>query len=99
MSDTEFKEYPDGGSLKRNVVKRSESSPDYWGTIAIDLSNTAAVKVVDGLSVFKISGWKKLNKEGKTYLSLSINRHVPEHNASAERKLTSSFGQDDDVPF
>jgi uncharacterized protein (DUF736 family) len=99
MSDTEFKEYPDSGSLKANSIKKSESSPDYWGTIAIDLSNTAAVKVVDGLSVFKISGWKKRNKEGQTYLSLSINRYVPEHNAMAERKLSSSFGQDDDVPF
>ena len=99
MSEKEFKEYPDGGSLKANTTKKLESSPDYWGTIAIDLSNTTAVKVVDGLSVFKISGWKKRNKEGQTYLSLSINRYVPEHNAMAERKLSSSFGQDEDVPF
>ena len=99
MSEKEFKEYPDGGSLKANTTKKLESSPDYWGSIAIDLSNSTAVQVVDGLSVFKISGWKKRNKEGKTYLSLSINRYVSEHNASAERKLLSSFGQDDDVPF
>lgn len=99
MSDKEFTEYPDSGSLKASAVKKSESSPDYWGTIAIDLSNTTAVKVVDGLSVFKISGWKKRNKEGQTYLSLSINRYVPEHNAVSERKLSSSFGQDEDVPF
>ena len=99
MSDKEFIEYPDSGSLKASAVKKSESSPDYWGTIAIDLSNTTAVKVVDGLSVFKISGWKKRNKEGQTYLSLSINRYVPEHNAVSERKLSSSFGQDEDVPF
>ena len=99
MSDKEFTEYPDSGSLKASAVKKSESSPDYWGTIAIDLSNTTAVKVVDGLSVFKISGWKKRNKEGQTYLSLSINRYVPEHNAVSERKLSSSFGQDDEVPF
>ena len=99
MSDKEFTEYPDSGSLKASTVKKSESSPDYWGTIAIDLSNTTAVKVVDGLSVFKISGWKKRNKEGQTYLSLSINRYVPEHNAIAERKLLNSFGQDENVPF
>lgn len=99
MSDKEYTEYPDSGSLKASAVKKSESSPDYWGTIAIDLSNTTAVKVVDGLSVFKISGWKKRNKEGQTYLSLSINRYVPEHNAVSERKLSSSFGQDDDIPF
>ena len=99
MSEKEFTEYPDSGSLKASAVKKSESSPDYWGTIAIDLSNTTAVKVVDGLSVFKISGWKKRNKEGQTYLSLSINRYVPEHNAVSERKLSSSFGQDEDVPF
>jgi hypothetical protein len=99
MNEKEFTEYPDSGSLKASAVKKSESSPDYWGTIAIDLSNTTAVKVVDGLSVFKISGWKKRNKEGQTYLSLSINRYVPEHNAVSERKLSSSFGQDDDIPF
>ena len=99
MSEKEFTEYPDSGSLKANAIKKSESSPDYWGTIAIDLSNTTAVKVVDDLSVFKISGWKKRNKEGQTYLSLSINRYVPEHNAVSERKLSSSFGQDEDVPF
>ena len=99
MSDKEFTEYPDSGSLKANAIKKSESSPDYWGSIAIDLSNTTAVQVVDGLSVFKISGWKKRNSAGQTYLSLAINRWVPEHDASAERKLTSSFGQDDNVPF
>ncbi len=99
MSEKEYTEYPDSGSLKANAVKRSESSPDYWGTIAIDLSNTAAVKIVDGLSVFKISGWKKRNKEGQTYLSLSINRYVPEHNAVLEKKLLNSFGKDDDIPF
>lgn len=99
MSDKEFTEYPDSGSLKTNAVKKSELSPDCWGTIAIDLSNTTVVKVVDGLSVFKISGWKKRDKEGKTYLSLSINRYVSEHNAVSERKLSSSFGQDDEVPF
>jgi hypothetical protein len=99
MSEKEFTEYPDSGSLKASAVKKSESSPDYWGTIAIDLSNTAAVKVVDGLSVFKISGWKKRNSAGQTYLSLAINRWVPEHDAIAERKLSSSFGQDDDIPF
>ena len=99
MSDKEFTEYPDSGSLKASAVKKSESSPDYWGTIAIDLSNTTAVKVVDGLSVFKISGWKKRNNAGQVYLSLAINRWVPEHDAVSERKLSSSFGQDDDVPF
>jgi hypothetical protein len=99
MSKKEFTEYPDSGSLKANTTKKLESSPDYWGSIAIDLSNTTAVQVVDGLSVFKISGWKKRNSAGQTYLSLAINRWVPEHDASAERKLTSSFGQDDDIPF
>ena len=71
----------------------------FFFNLFIDLSNSTAVQVVDGLSVFKISGWKKRNSAGQTYLSLAINRWVPEHDASAERKLTSSFGQDDDVPF
>ena len=99
MSEKEFKEYPDGGSLKANTTKKLESSPDYWGSIAIDLSNSTAVQVVDGLSVFKISGWKKRNNAGQVYLSLAINRWVPEHDAVSERKLSSSFGQDDDIPF
>ena len=74
----ENKPYPDAGKLTASKVKKHEKASDYFGEIAIDLKNMKGVEVVDGLHIFKLSGWKKVSKAGNTFLSLSINHYVPE---------------------
>lgn len=99
MSGYEYKPYKDSGSLRASNTKRSEKSPDYWGDIAIDLNNLTNVRVIDGLHCFKVNGWKKQDKSGKTFLSLSVDRYVPENRSgSAPAPQKDDLG-DDDIPF
>jgi hypothetical protein len=85
-----FKPYPDGGSLKSTGSKKTPVSPDYWGDIAINLKDMTNVRVEDGLTIIKLSGWKKLDSTGKTYLSLAVNRFVPENTAPAPKQSDDS---------
>ena len=101
MTEKTFKPFPDGGKLRATISKRTPLSPDYWGDIAINLNDTAGTRVEDGLTIFKLSGWKKVDSSGKTYLSLSVDRYVPEAaqapvNPQAKRQVEES---DDDEPF
>lgn len=73
-----FKQKPDSGALFRNLTKKSPKAPDYSGEIAINLNDKTAVTVVDGLHVFKISGWQKETAAGKKYMSMAISRFVPD---------------------
>ena len=92
-----FKPYKDSGSLKAAASKKSEKSADYWGDIAIDLNDKTAFKVVDGLTVIRLSGWKRRGNDGKAYLSLAVNRYVAEE-AAPVRRQSEDLG-DDDIPF
>jgi hypothetical protein len=101
MTEKTFKPFPDGGKLRATISKRTPLSPDYWGDIAINLKDTTGTRVEDGLTIFKLSGWKKVDSSGKTYLSLSVDRYVPEAaqapvNPQAKRQVEES---DDDEPF
>lgn len=98
MSDKQYKPFPDGGKLRATISKRTPMSPDYWGDIAINLNDTTALKTVDGLTVVKLSGWKKVDSSGKTYLSLSVDRFVPQAEPVAKPKGRVE-DMDDDVPF
>ena len=69
MSDKQYKPYPDSGSLRASQTKKGPKSPDYWGNIAINLKDLTNIQTVDGLTVVKLSGWKKQDSQGKTYLS------------------------------
>lgn len=73
-----FKQKPDSGNLHATTSKLSEVSPDYFGEIAINLKDMTAVRVEDGLTIFKLSGWKIKSPSGKTYLNIKLNRWVPE---------------------
>ena len=98
MSDEKtFKPYPDGGNLRATMTKKGAKSPDYWGSIAVNLKDMTKIEVVDGLHVIKLSGWKKVDNSGKTYLSLAVDRFIPEQTAAPQRKQTEDF--DDDIPF
>lgn len=74
----EYKAYPDSGKLQATGSKLKPTSPDYWGEIAINLKDMTNIEVKDGLTIIKLSGWKKLDSSGKTFLSLSVKRMVPE---------------------
>jgi len=93
----EFKPLPDSGQLFATQSKNKSSSPDYFGEFVIDLSNKAATKTTEeGLTVFRISGWKRVGKNsGATYLSLAVNRWVDPNAAEPAQKQPI----DDDVPF
>jgi hypothetical protein len=99
---TEFKELPDGGSLRANATKKTERSPDYWGSLAVNIKDMTNLQMDGDIMVIKLSGWKKQDTQGRTYLSLAVNRFVPEGQAQANRQSQQPAPQDfsdDDIPF
>ena len=102
MNTTEYKPYPDSGSLRASGTKKGPKSPDYWGNIAINLKDLTNIKTEDGLTVVKLSGWKKVDKSGKTYLSISVDRFIPNTQSGSARQenQAQNFPEDDsDIPF
>ena len=95
---TEFKPRKDSGSLRATTSKRSEKSPDYWGDIAVDLRDQTNLRVVDGLTIIRVNGWKKADRSGKTFLSLAVDRFVPQ-NRSAPAPAPQNDDLDGDIPF
>jgi hypothetical protein len=95
--DTPYQPKPDSGTLKATLSKAKDVSPDYWGDIHINMNDMTAVKVENGLTVFKLSGWKRIDKNGKTYLSLSVNRWVPQ-DQPAPAPQEPDFPEED-LPF
>jgi hypothetical protein len=87
----EYKPYPDNGTLKATGSKLKPTSPDYWGDIAINLKDLTNIEVKDGLHIIKLSGWKKLDSSGKTYLSLSVKRSVPQDKPASRPQGNSGF--------
>jgi hypothetical protein len=51
--------------------------------------------------VIKISGWKKVAKNGKTFLSLAVDRFVPQQQGGTRQEnQAQEFPADDsDIPF
>jgi len=97
---TAYKAYPDGGSLRASQSKKGPKSPDYWGDISINLKDMTNIKTEDGLTVVKLSGWKKVDKQGKTYLSIAVDRFVPNTQLGRQENQAQSFPEDDqDIPF
>ena len=96
-----FKQKADTGRLMASESKRTQLSPDYYGEVAINLKDMSNVEVVDGLHIFKLSGWKKQSKAGKTYLSLSVKRKGVDSAVTPKPAAKSSGFDDmaDDVPF
>jgi hypothetical protein len=95
-----YKPYPDSGSLRASSVKKGPKSPDYWGNIAINLKDGTNITTEDGLTVIKLSGWKKVDSQGKTYLSISVDRFVPKQATEGRQqpRQEDDFG-DDSIPF
>ena len=95
----EFKPYPDGGQLNAVGSKTNPLGKDYFGEIAINLKDMTNIRTEDGLTIIKISGWKKVSKaSGKTYLSLAVDRWIPEQ-ATVSKPTPQDDLPDDDIPF
>jgi len=93
----DFEQNPDSGRLMATSVKKTQKSPDYWGEIAIDPNDMTNVQGVNGLHVYKLSGWKKTSKAGAIYLSVAVSRYVPEGTVTkAKPKADEDFGE---IPF
>jgi hypothetical protein len=98
----EFKEFPDSGSLRANATKKGDKSPDYWGSLAINIKDKTNVQMDGDLMIIKLSGWKKQDKQGRTFLSIGVNRFVPEGQKQAHRQSQQPAAQDfpeEDIPF
>lgn len=99
MDKPKFKPYPDGGSLRATKVKKSPKSSDYWGEIAVNLNDTTNFRTEDGLTIIKLGGWKKVDSQGNTYLSLAVDRFVPINTSAPAPQKKASADFDDDIPF
>jgi len=81
--DGKFEPRPDSGNLNATKAKKITKAADYFGEIAINMSDMTNVRIENGLTIVKLSGWKKTSKSGVTYLSLAVNRYVPEGQSRA----------------
>lgn len=92
----ETKSYPDSGALFSTATKRGPKSPDYYGSISINLKDLTGITTEDGLTKIKLSGWKKVSNSGKTFLSISVDRYVPEEE---KPRSVASKVLDEEDPF
>ena len=91
---------PDTGTMRALLTKKRTNSPDYWGDIRINLKDLTAIKVEDGCHVIKLSGWKRIDKSGKIYLSLAVNRFVfSEEGGTVRQEDQRQDFPDEDIPF
>ena len=100
--NAEYKPRPDSGNLHASNFKKGKESPDYFGDIAINLKDMTNMKTEGGLTIIKLAGWKRISKSGKTYLSIVVDRFVPEQQSGGYSRQPTrqedNFG-DDDLPF
>lgn len=71
------KPFPDGGALFSKQTKTHPKASDYFGEIAINMKDKTNVHMDGDLLIVKLAGWKKTSKNGRTFLSLSVDRYVP----------------------
>jgi hypothetical protein len=99
MEKKTYKPYPDNGTLRATQSKKTPKSPDYWGNIAINMKDLTNIHTEDGLTIVKLSGWKKVGADGKTYLSISVDRFVPENSSRPQPDTRTVESMEDDIPF
>lgn len=74
------------GSLFRNDRKESENHPDYKGSINV------------GGTDYWLSSWLKTSKDGKRYMSLSVQpKEQPQTKPQPKQRVQAP--QDDEIPF
>jgi hypothetical protein len=88
----EYENRPNSGVFFAVKVKKNPKSPDYTGSITIDMST---IKIVNGQAVIRLSGWKKKSKQGNTFLSLAVDNYE----ANAKPKEEAAVYNPSDDPF
>jgi hypothetical protein len=71
-------EYLNTGGLFVSTVRKTDKSPDYFGTIKVDRSYLKFLMEstdADGIEI-KLGGWKKESKTGNRFISLSVDTYV-----------------------
>ena len=93
--DKPFKNKPPYGSLKAAKAKTNPKQPDYYGSLAIDISQ---FDVEDGVIHLSLSGWKKESStDGSIFLSLQASKPwVPDEQ---KKRPSAPADMDDDIPF
>lgn len=67
--DKPFEVRPNNGSLFAQSMKKTPDSPDYMGSLKIDVRS---LNVVDGIAEVTVFGRKKQGNSGVQFLALSI---------------------------
>ncbi len=71
-------EYLNTGGLFVSTVRKTEKSPDYFGSIKVDrtyLKFLMEQSDADGIEI-KLGGWKRESKTGNRFISLSVDTYV-----------------------
>lgn len=90
-----FEEKPNSGSFHSQAVKKSENSPDYTGSVSLDLR---ALGIGEGVHKIRLSGWKRISKStGKQYMSLAVSAFMEQGAPRARPKQEEEAP--DDIPF
>lgn len=80
-------EYPNSGSLFPSTVRKSDKSPDFFGSIKIDPAYLKdLMSKSDGLVEVKLSGWKRESKTGNKFVSLAVDTFVKKDAAPAKQE-------------
>ena len=70
-------EYANSGSLVPSTIRKSEKSPDFFGSIKVDPAYLKdLMSKSDGLVEIKLSGWKRQSKAGNNFLSIAVDTFV-----------------------
>jgi hypothetical protein len=80
-------EYPNKGSLFPATVRKSDKSPDFFGSVKVDRSYLRDLmeKHDEDLIEIKLSGWKRESKTGTRFVSLAIDTFVKTDAAPAPK--------------
>ena len=99
MSD---KKYPPGGALFPNGMKKTESHPDFRGTLEIstDLLKVLLAQAKAGESIkMDLGAWKKQSAKGG-FLSLKASPPYIKAQEAPKQEPWGAVGDDsDDIPF
>lgn len=83
-------EYPNSGSLHTSTVRKSDKSPDFFGSIKIDPAYLQdLMSKSDGLVEIKLSGWKRESKTGNKFVSLAVDTFVKQNATPAPKQEES----------
>ena len=70
-------EYPNSGSLNKSTVRRSDKSPDFFGSIKVDPTYLKdLIAKSNGLVEIKLSGWNRTSHAGNEFISLAVDTYV-----------------------